>query len=1069
MAQNFSVYKSSAGSGKTTTLVREYLRLSLRDPESFHRIIALTFTNKATFEMKERVLETLKEIISSNPPYSQKLQGTFDYLVARLKLPEDKLIANAEVLLTKILHNYADFAFSTLDGFVVKIVKAFAFELKLPNAFDVELDSNILLTKAVDLLLEQVGSEKELTNYLVKYLGFLDEKEQQTSIEKNLLGFGKLLFQASHYKNIIEFEKKDLKDFNKARLQLEKKELEFKNQIIEVANACLELIHNNGLSAVHFAQGERGIYGFFVKAAKDATVNTNSYTAKAVLDDVWTSSKKEAYLSQIMSIKSKIIADYNQINYSFEQMKSCTVLVQTLVPTALLIIILKNIIAVSEGEGLVHLSEMNNRIQQLVENESSPFIYERIGQRINHFLVDEFQDTSKIQWQNLIPLLENSLSENRFNMLVGDAKQAIYRWREGDLQQFVNLPTLENTTNNSIIALREKTLKSQFEDLSLNNNYRSSDLIVNFNNKVLSRWIQQLDNSLIYKVYGPELNDIPIQKSNYGYVRVDFVSESKDETEEELILAEKVAFKVFTQIRIAQSHHFALSEIAVLARGKREIGFIAKELSKRNIPFVSADALQVSSSKSVQFVVAILNWLNNPMNQVNRLFIIQYLAQTRKQKIASKELKELINTTNSKFVNWVNSNHLNFDYYNAKHLNIYESVEYIIRCFDLYKNANQLISHFVDMVLKYSLIHGSNLSDFIDLWNEKLSNESVSGVNMQTEAVQLLTFHKAKGLEFKVVVNVLWKFKSPNSNNYGWVDVPQNFGLDFTTLPVKIGKTSLQNTLFYSLYEAENIETELDDLNIHYVALTRPKTESYIVLSKNEPNAKSINDKKSGKLFNQVVWDYVTDSSSGFIASNELSFELKQFEIPETYTEKVEVDCLKMSCIESNDWGEKLHLKQLSSINYFDEFEQKRQYGELLHSLLSKIDSLKDLDELINQAKLHLKQGDFVINQLKTHCKLLQQCEDLNPFFDSSKIVMKEAAILVKEAVFRPDRVVVDQNEIRILDYKVTSYGSVSESSLDKYKKQLNGYKNLLESMYSKKVTASLLFIGDSIDLIRVE
>lgn len=423
--KQFRVYKSSAGSGKTTTLVNEYLRLCLPNPEKFKNIIALTFTIKATNEMKQRLIETLHNIInSSTEKEDKKLSFIFSYLISNTGLTKKEIIENSQKLLHLILHNYSQFSFSTLDSFIVNIVRSFAFELKLPAAFDIELNQQILIDQSLEMLFAEIGKNKIITDYLVNYVINQVDEESSFKIENSLSELAQLLFESSNSRYIQQLDNLTLKDFSKTSDFFKTKTKEYELFIQKSGENCLKNIESKGLNGSDFLNGERGVYGFFKKINnKDLRNLFGTRVMEALEENKWyktglAESKKQA-IDSLIPLLSETITEVKKIIPEYTSFK---LLNENIIPLALLGELRKNINKISLEEGLVHLSEMNTRISDIVSQEPIPYIYERTGKKFHHFLVDEFQDTSKIQWNNLIPLIENGLSSGYYNMVVGDAK-----------------------------------------------------------------------------------------------------------------------------------------------------------------------------------------------------------------------------------------------------------------------------------------------------------------------------------------------------------------------------------------------------------------------------------------------------------------------------------------------------------------------------------------------------------------------------------------------------------------------------------------------------------------------
>ncbi|RLD50077.1 MAG: hypothetical protein DRJ05_20100, partial [Bacteroidetes bacterium] len=487
---SFSVYKSSAGSGKTYTLVREYLKIILLSPRNFRSVLAITFTNKAANEMKQRILSSLQDISDfENKSDTIAVRFMLPELIRETGLDEKQIALNAKKSLQLILHNYSDFGVSTIDSFVHKIIKTFAHDMHLPLNFEVDMDTDELITKVVDILISNVGTDKVLTDVLVNFTRYKTEGDKSWHIERDLAEISKEILTDDGQVHIEKLRELTLSDFSEIRKKLESSIRSFEKKIIDLAKKASELINGQGLDAKAFYQGARGIYNYFENLAngKMDKLEPNNYVKKTIDEDKWVSGKASlSDISSIDSIKAELEIVFQQLGLLLEKEYPVYMVrnevLKNLYPLALLNEIEKVLEEYKEDNEIVHISEFNKRIAEIVLKEPVPFIYERMGERYKHFMLDEFQDTSVLQWLNLLPLLENSLASDNFNMLVGDGKQAIYRWRGGEVEQFSRLPKIINKDNDPLLNEREQSLERSYKPEFLSSNFRSKAEIVQFNN-----------------------------------------------------------------------------------------------------------------------------------------------------------------------------------------------------------------------------------------------------------------------------------------------------------------------------------------------------------------------------------------------------------------------------------------------------------------------------------------------------------------------------------------------------------------------------------------------------------
>ena len=489
--ENFVVYKSSAGSGKTFTLVKEYLRLALADPKklntNYKRILAVTFTNKAAAEMKQRILDALNQIANKN-----ELPFVGELLCKELNIKTGELKQRANTVLSQILHHYSDFSIGTIDSFTHKIVKTFAHDLKLPVNFNLEMDVEGFYDKVISTLFNQIGEDEYVSKLLKEFVLTKAEENASWDPERAIKEFARLL-QKENSDNYLQ----QLKNFTTQELEEVRKELfayisYYNAHLKSEGQKAIDLILKNGLTDNDFNYKSSGPQNFFKKCADQSVELEDTIKARlteAIEKNKWASkdgnkSKVEEISIQLTN-KANNLIDFIKENHEYYSL--CKLLSSQIYP----LLLLKKIEEISndkkQEERLVFISEFNKNIFDLINNEPTPFIYERLGEKYQHYLLDEFQDTSTLQWHNILPLIDNSLSSGWFNLIVGDGKQSIYRWRNANVKQFVDLPEIENTTNNFLIDERSDNLKRNFKENLLNTNFRSLKTVIDFNNDLFTK------------------------------------------------------------------------------------------------------------------------------------------------------------------------------------------------------------------------------------------------------------------------------------------------------------------------------------------------------------------------------------------------------------------------------------------------------------------------------------------------------------------------------------------------------------------------------------------------------
>ena len=625
--ENFVVYKSSAGSGKTFTLVKEYLRLALHDEKklsyNYKRILAVTFTNKAATEMKNRVVEALNQIANS-----KDLPFVGELLCDELNLSAEELKHRSRFVLSHILHHYSDFSIGTIDSFTHKIVKTFAHDLKLPVNFNIEMDTQGFYEKVIASLFSKIGEDEYISKLLKEYALTKAEDNAAWDPELQIQEFSKLLQKensGAYIEQLKQFNADELETFRKQFLDFTK---HYRNILKQEAQKAIDLITKNKLSDNDFYYKASGPQNFFKKCI-DNSVNLESTEKGRIVDaaasDKWANESSpnkqnvQAIGPQLTSIAQSLL-DFIRENYTYYSL--CELLSKQMYPLMLLKKIEEISLEQKQEERLVFISEFNHKIFEIINNEPTPFIYERLGERYQHYLLDEFQDTSSLQWHNILPLLDNSLSNGWFNLIVGDGKQSIYRWRNANVKQFAALPEIENSDNNYTIDERAQSLKRNFSGKVLNTNFRSLRTIVEFNNTLFTSLSDKLLSEDSKTIYEDQVQ--LVKNDGAGYVSIHLGKIERDEIDP------FTCATILKQIHNALGDGFAHKDICILARKNYHGNIIANYLVEHKIPVVSSDSLLLKNNFEVNTIVSYLNYLVNRQDMISAGAVINYLFQSQR-------------------------------------------------------------------------------------------------------------------------------------------------------------------------------------------------------------------------------------------------------------------------------------------------------------------------------------------------------------------------------------------------------------------------------------------------------
>jgi len=1058
---SFTVYKSSAGSGKTYTLVKIYLSLIIRQPEQYRHILAITFTNKAANEMKERVLGQLQQISAWRPDSPVLDNGLMNLLSTELGMGLSMIQKNAEKALTLILHEYGNFNLSTIDSFMHRVVRSFAHDLQLPVNFEVDLDTDQLLNKAVDLLLSTAGSDKDLTNLLIGFIEQKTDEEKSWQIEQDLYTISRSLMKENDQKYIEQLKILTKKDFILIIAKINNYLAQIKKLIKEIASIADSAIKVKNIPQKAFFQGGSGLPGYFSNLAdgKLDKLAPNSYCEKVFKENKrYSGSADVSDKAAIDELWSLITRQYEQLQKIYQEENKNYVLYGLLIKTIYQVAVIHEIDVslrtILQKENIVPLAEFNKRIAEVVLKEPTPFVYERLGERFHHYLIDEFQDTSVMQWQNILPLVDNSLGSGYFNLVVGDGKQSIYRWRGGEVMQFVQLPSVSNPERSPIIAQREQSLKRNYHSENLNRNYRSFIEIVNFNNEFFE-WIATQMPDEVKGVYEGVSQEADPNKSGGG-VQFSFYDKKDSElTEDELNLN-----KIIEIINDLKAHNYQYRDIALLFRSNKSASIIANQLLINNIPVISSESLLLASSNNICFIVNFIRWIQNPDDHIlGTSLIISLLKQRGAEGEASIQLVLSKISGKSKKSGELQKIVLNIfetlgfsvklSLFNKLHL--IDLTEEVIRTFKLNEQNDPFLHFFMDAVLKFSNAKKENSPvDFSDWWDDKKGSLSLI-VSEGIDAVRIMTIHKSKGLQFPVVIFPYANQKIRLIKDLQWISLndPNLPELPAALVPLN---ESLKGTDFGFVYEREMNQKILDLVNILYVVMTRPEERLYVISERDDKTLKeskitSIHGLYTRFLASKEMWD---KEESEFLFGAPLTD--RKLKIRKDKVQKESGDLI------SNEWHNRILLSRRSPDKWETSDPDGHQvYGQMMHRLLSFIKTEEDVPYAISRMVSEGLCKESDTENLKSLTSKLLDHPIASLFFKKGAIIKNEADILLPDGKnYRPDKVVISDGHAALIDFKT---GKASEH----YRNQLLNYASILERMGYTQIKSFIIYINEDL------
>jgi len=1037
---NFKIYSASAGSGKTYALAKAYLKLLLSNDATvkFRQILAITFTNKAVDEMKTRILDNLYAFGQDVVPEKQK--GLFQSLCGELSLTGEQLRKRSQLILKRILHNYSFFEISTIDKFNHKIIKTFARDLHLSQNFEVELNLDLLLEEAVGRLLERAGNDEKLTEVLITFSLEKIDDDKSWNITYDLVEIGKFLFQENHSEHINPLREKSIGNFQDIQKRIASESKNIEEKVKRLAEIVLQEMEHQGFVFTDFPR--QTLPNHFKKMIDGELDPKKLYAAKTLEPNLVegkllkASDKRDVTHLAITTLEHYLTV--KQLIYRHSYLQN---IYGNIVPMTVLNEIAKEIKNIELDRDIVPISSLNAILSKEIKNQPVPFIYERMGEKYRHYFIDEFQDTSKMQWENLVPLIGNALEsedekhERGSLFLVGDVKQAIYRWRGGRAEQFLNL--INRKSHPFVI---EPSIHS------LDTNWRSYDEIVNFNNSFFTEVAPVLANEDYRNLF---LNDSHQKTNNKsgGYIQMSFLD--KDVEEKDKAYCDKTLNSI--QRIISENHAYA--DICVLVRDNNKGMLLADFLAQNNIPIISSDALLLSKNEKVIFLVSILRIFENVKDREAAYHILMYLSpdENGKHDFISKNLDAIEAFLATAY---------NFNIYELKGKPVLTILETAIVQFELYEGSIAHISFLMDEVLDLEKSEGPSVYAFLNYWEIKKQSLSIAAPD-GVDAVKIMTIHKAKGLEFPFVIfpfaNAILDDKRKKKKS--WVPATTNdeaLGLD--EFLINNNKDMLEyNEVAQQKYVVEEQKTLLDSMNVLYVALTRPVKGLFVITETSKKDIASVDTASSySDLFQLYIQlKNILESKSGV-------YTIGTFPSKEIATSPLESTENYISYVTrpKDDAGFTISTK--SGRMWDDERMEAIEMGNLIHFALSQIKTVKDVDLVLERLEIEGHFPKEAASDIKQKIMAVVNHPKLKDLFLDNFHILNEQEILTTDGhSLRPDRIIIDGNQATIIDYKT---GKPSP----RHKEQIANYADILKAMDYKIKQSIIVYIDQQIEPIFV-
>jgi ATP-dependent exoDNAse (exonuclease V) beta subunit len=1061
------IYKASAGSGKTFSLTLKFLELALQHPQHYRRILAVTFTNKATAEMKHRILEVLHGLATESDEvnnYRQKLLEKLPAFSATdLKQLAHKIYAN-------ILHDYSRFSVTTIDSFVQRIIRGFAWELGIDGGFKLQLNTEPVKEALADKLYLRLDDDIHLQRWVVDMARDRLQEGKRWDFRDDMLNLSGELFKETFRKFETAISGYNHDELNQRFSDLNKKVHAamkgLQNKWKEEGEAMLALLEKHGLQVEDFPHAGSSFANYFNKAARGEITEPGARVKDVIADESKMLSKKpEAALKQKVDAISltlqrslqKMVDWYDADIYEFETAKA--------IKSNLDVLRLMHVFAEELGNyrkenNALLISDTHFLLRQLTEDSSASFIYEKTGQRYQHYLIDEFQDTSAFQWDNFVPLLTEALSYGQYNLIVGDVKQAIYRWRNGDWRLLLYK-----------VQQRLKEFAPQVS--TLQENYRSTQQVIAFNNLLFHIAPQLLQAELAASMssansqttavleeagyatifndaYADSFQQMPARAKEGGQVHIEWVEENEDSNYDEQVLP-----LLYERIQGLLADGFSPADMAVLTRTNKEaklvVEFLVSEQQQSGQAFrvLSGDALMLAGNQAIQIIICAMRWLHNQKHSIALAQLRQLVALQKGLPANSLEVFAS-NGNNALLPKAFIENKMQL-----RSLPLSELVHQIIILFELHhtkEHAAYLLA-FNDKVQEANKYGETSLQEFLQYWDDEGVDASLPA-KADSDALEVVTVHKSKGLAYGIVLMPFldWELvpKGGPTAPTLWVDNQHTPFNDISVLPIAY-KNDIAKSAFASAYYEEFVLAAMDNLNILYVAFTRAKQAvfGWAPFKKTNKESKSFIYKNVGDLMFAVGKstlalsnDDYQNTREGFDTENkcwsfgtlakpnEGNTEKKQNSTPSfTYTQ----------------WKEKLRLRYQSIAQDADnEIVLPRKQGILLHDILSRMQSPVQLEAVLLQMKREGWLDDYQAQKLQQIISSVLKIEALQPWHQQQHQRLAERSIIANDRKLkRPDLILYNEQECLVYDFKFTA----GDDDKEEHRQQVTEYMEMLTQM----------------------
>ncbi len=1061
----FTIYKASAGSGKTHTLVGEYLKMVLNPdrPSAYRNVLAVTFTNKATAEMKERIIKALSQLANGEPSdYASELCDSY-------KLSNAQLQSNAAQLLKQILNRYSRFKVNTIDSFFQLIIKSIAYELDLDNNFTLELDRDSVIDAAVSRMLDDYGRNRDSNNRIDKWLidSISDniDKGSRWDIKNSIVKFVSKAEREDDNDNSQPFDIEAFKVYKKQLRQILKT---FWNNVNLLGQKFVDTMDAMNLTVSDFVYGQKGIATIrrWNNIDNFDDLKISGHILNALSSGKWC--KDQQANNQIIGTQMPQMLQH--VIDSYKMAISAQAVLDNVNSYVLARLAKDYISQFCEEQNIFLLQSTMPFLNRMIDGSDAPFIYERMGARITSFMIDEFQDTSNLNWENFLPLVQNGLSQGRPSLIVGDVKQAIYRWRGGDWDLLGHKVADEVPCNRTI---------------NLPTNYRSLRNIVEFNNWCFEAIKQCISSNMLQTSFSDEQikrfacayadvsQSVPEQENvGGGFVSVEVFDKNDPDHTRALWLVEQID-------RLAELG-YQPSDIAVLTRRNEDASNVANALAEaqaahpelaERYQFVSSESVLLGNNQAIRLIVSAMQFLLTPNDRHTKAQLVWMFFVKKSGTIEAARHIQQIHTdkdfsdNGDEVAAMLGSNDFNLLRTTFRQLDIIQLTGQLVRIFGALITETDLpfINEFEDNVLNFNNRYGSSLQAFIEWWNEYGQTKNIT-MNDRQNAIRILTIHKAKGLEFNAVI-LPYLQNEIKSGDIIWCKTDVEPFCQFSPMPITY-KNNLKDSVFASDYNEERFMKCMDNINLIYVALTRAKADMRIYLENS--STRNIKD-----ILLQVL-ESANDNSNINIDKERMRYTIGK-ECKYTTGNNNDNSLFRPANLSGTSGTPATVLIRQHSEGYFDGIDLNREKrintGTVYHYIFEHIRTNDDIAAAVQTAANNGIIDRSEIDSYKADIKLFISKQKAW-FADGHAVLTEQSLMLANGEIRRPDRIIETDNLITIIDYKFPQSAdtpAVPDAQRAKYCRQVAEYMRAVAQLTHKKVEGYVWYVPtNQVDTVKI-